>query len=471
MTEKRTFITICLTVILMFTGYMVPEGLCGEKELKEEAGKIEHDIIADANYDNAISDLNKLLKTYPENPRIYLDLGLAYYGLMEYGKAYEYFKKVEQVGAGSGTKEILSYTLAKMDANRSILEKIERLKQDETSEEMAAAQLTMLNELMREKHYYPAVVLPHLLWLKDNVEGFPAIEKLSGDVYYSAMFYKRAAEEYKKAVEKDPENAKLYRTLADCQVAMGDYDGAEENYDKSILLYREDGGRDAKRKIKRISKIMQALPRKYEDVAELMKTGDYDEAEDICRSRISLNSGDYVAITQLGQAFWYKGKRSSALKIFKKVIKIAPDYPVAHLFLGRTYFFQNKTRRAFKEFEVYIEKMDMLPEMDDENKDGYVSNLNYICYLYSTQKKYDDAMRICHKAISLDPEDQAAHYNMGVYYYVNVHNRSRAYSEFQKVIDIDPGSRFADDAKYCVDYMRRNPDSRIIGNFSFVYEE
>jgi len=29
----------------------------------------------------------------------------------------------------------------------------------------------------------------------------------------------------------------------------------------------------------------------------------------------------------------------------------------------------------------------------------------------------------------------------------------------------------ADMARYYIDYMRRNPDARIIGDFTFIYEE
>ncbi len=201
----------------------------------------------------------------------------------------------------------------------------------------------------------------------------------------------------------------------------------------------------------------------YENAAE--------EAELICKKRISLDPSDYVAITQLGQLYWEKRKRKAAIKLCKKAIGIAPGYPAAHLFLGKAYFFEKKPEKGIEEFNAFKEKMDLLPEMDENTIDFYVSGLHQICYIYSTQKLYKEVLAECRKITGLRPDDQKAHYNMAVCYYVNYHNRSRAYNELQRVIKIDPHTRIADMAKYYIDYIRRNPDSRIIGDFGFLEEE
>jgi len=71
----------------------------------------------------------------------------------------------------------------------------------------------------------------------------------------------------------------------------------------------------------------------------------------------------------------------------------------------------------------------------------------------------------------LDPNDAKARYNLAVYYYNYEHNRVRAFRELKKVILLEPKSRMAAKAEFFIDYLRRNPDSRIIGDFSFMDED
>ena len=49
------------------------------------------------------------------------------------------------------------------------------------------------------------------------------------------------------------------------------------------------------------------------------------------------------------------------------------------------------------EFEAFKERMELLPKMDEETSDFYVSKLHYICYIYSTLKRYKEALSECKK--------------------------------------------------------------------------
>ena len=79
--------------------------------------------------------------------------------------------------------------------------------------------------------------------------------------------------------------------------------------------------------------------------------------------------------------------------------------------------------------------------------------------------------RECERIIELKSNDQTAHYNLAICYYNYYHNRPGAYKELQKVIEIDYATSIAERAKFFIDYIRRNPDSRVIPDFSFILEE
>jgi len=469
-------------IIIIFVSLfiMCQSAIYADDFVKEQGRRIEEDMTLNDNYEKGVKKLEALLRSYPDDTKIITILGIAYYGLMEYKKAYTYFEEAREKGAPSEVKNILNYAKSAVERNRNTLLDIEKLNESlkakssdekEIKETMAVKHFRALMNLLEAKYYYASVVTTHIIWIKTSFSDFPTIFELSGDVYYSSMYYRKAEEEYKIAIEKDPENARLRYAMADCLVAIGDFDKASEYYDKSIELYKKEGEKENKKIIKRLKRIKEALPKKYKDIDELFKSRRYEEAITLCKKRLSLNPLDYVALTQLGEVYWKEGKRPQAIKLFKRVIKLVPDYPIAHFMLGRAYVFGNKYKKATKEFSVFKKKMLLIPKMDDDTKEFYISTLHYIAYLYFSQKDYERAFKECNEIVKLDPEDENAHYNLAVCYYYYYRKRGAAYRELKKVMEISPNTHIASRAEFYIDYMRRNPDPRFIGDFTFIYEK
>ncbi|MDP8298845.1 MAG: tetratricopeptide repeat protein [Candidatus Tantalella remota] len=474
-------VILAIVLVLVLSGVVLPRDAHAVASLSRELERIEKNMVAEGDFEESRKKLTSILGDNPGVARVYLDLGLAHYGLMEYGKAYDLFIGAETSDPDRGREDIIAYAIATTEDNRELLDSIEEAnalfqgfadgdEKDKMKERVAAGHFTMLNVLLAGKYYYPSLVTPHIIWIQENVPELPGLYMLSGDVYYSAMFYVKASEDYKKALEEDPSNTALCRKLADCLVAAGDLDEAGEYYDKTIEIYEEQGAGDAP-EVKKIRDIRNALPKRYKDISDLLKQHRYDEAEEVARRKMSYNPGDLAALNQLGQVYWDICNRRAAIKLFRKVAKRAPDYPPAHLFLGKAYIFERKPEKAIAQFEIFKEKMALLPKMDEDAVDFYASALHYISYIYFTMKKYDDVITECKKIIELKPDDQRAYYNLAVCYYVKYNSRSKAYAQLQKVIELDPTDRISDQAKYYIDYMRRNPDSRIIGDFTFLREE
>lgn len=472
---------IKLIIIYIFWSLSFTSLGFGEEEtVQSKIRMIERTMMIDGDYEGALSKLNTMSGDSRGKGRIPIDIALAHYGLMEYSRALEKLKTSSVLDTDKNIKDIRLYLISKIEANETLLNTIEKAKnslsengeknKDYLNKRIMTGHLVMLNKLMGEKYYYPAMVIPHVVWLKNNASDVPGIYELSGNVYYSAMFYSQAAEDYKKAVLEDQGNIRLYQTAGDCYTALGDFDNAEGNYEKAIELYREKGVKENDSKVSRLKQLKHALPKKYKDIADLIKREQFNEAEEIGRKRISLNPGDYIAITQLGQIYWQRQKRRDAVRLFHKAAKIAPDYPFAHLYLGKAYLFEQNTEKAFSEFCIFKKNMELIPQMDKETIDSYVANLHYIAYMYSTLKQYQNMITECKRIIKIKPDDQRAHYNLAVCYYKYFGNLEYAYRELKTIIELDSTSQLADMARYFMDYIRRNPDDRIIADFSFLYE-
>jgi len=193
--------------------------------------------------------------------------------------------------------------------------------------------------------------------------------------------------------------------------------------------------------------------------------------EDALNERISKNSGDYVALTKLGIIYQDQGHRKEAMRVFKKAIDIAPDYPDARFFIGRLYFIEREFDRAIEELKGYKSKMKSAPNLDEKTKKLYINDLYYLSEVYFLLKRYPEAREELEEILKLSPKEPEAYYDLGVYYYVHEHSRSRAYNNFKKAIELDPSSEAAKSAEYAIEFIRTNPDSRFAPDFSFIDRE
>lgn len=443
----------------------------------EEVGRIEKGMMQEGDYSSAAARIDAMLEDQPDDARLLAAKAIALYGLMDYDGAYILMKKASEKGGGE-KDELAKYAVQFMDANREIFGDMQKKntlfrsvppeEKENAGDALCENHIKLLTLLLSKKYYYPALATAHILWLEKNAAAeMPGLYRFSAAVYYSAMLYKKASESFEKALKEDPHDAELLKSSADCLVALGDLDKAGEYYAGAAALYRKKGEKGDIALAEGIDKVRRALPKSYKDVFQMMKEDRYDDAERSLRKRLSLNGADPAAIVQLGLIRWEKGERNEAFKFFTKAAKIAPDYPVAHFYLGKSYVFRNDLKKAMKEFSIFKEKMESLPPMDDDTVDFYVSALQYIGYMYSTSKEYTSAIKESEKILKLRPKDQDARYNMAIAYYC-LGKISRAYEELNKVIASDPDSKTSDLARYCMDFIRSNPDPRVRKDFSFL---
>ncbi|MDD5634710.1 MAG: tetratricopeptide repeat protein [Candidatus Omnitrophica bacterium] len=489
MKNEKAYLSLLMSAILFFSSITCAYSL--EKSVEEKLSKIEKALIADGKYKESLSELNSMIVKLStsasgnDRARLYLDVALAYYGMMDYNEADKNFKIAGEFVKDSEVKKFVLYSLNVCKENSDLLENIQKFNNeysatDETGkitvdealkDQIISAHAAMIDRLAKGKHYYPAIVLPHILWLIGNTPEQAELYKFAAGIYYMGMFYKEAENYYEKALKFEKDDPKLYEELANTEVALGNLDKADDEYQKAIEAYKKKGLKDKDPGIVKLMNIKQALPKKYGDIAKLVENKSFSEAEEVCKKRLSLNSGDIAALTQLGEIYWKTGKKQQAIKLFRKTIKIAPDYPTAHLMLGKAYIFERKPEKGIMEFKIFKEKMRILPEKSEDTTDFYVSGLQYIAYIYTTLQMYNEALKEYQEAVKLKPVDPKTHYNLAICYYAGFNSRVKAYNEMQKVIEIGTDTELTEKAKFYIDYMRRNPDSRIVGSVEFIYED
>ena len=188
------------------------------------------------------------------------------------------------------------------------------------------------------------------------------------------------------------------------------------------------------------------------------------------REDVRKDPHDAVSRTRLGVLYWEAGKRRSALKEFRRVQKERPDYAVPYYFIGEAYFLERKPEKAEANYLRFVENMDVEHLRNNDLIESYVSLLHKIGRRFWSMKNYDNSRDMSRKILELDPDNSLARYNLAVYYYNHERDRSKAFQELTEVIRLSPESRLAAKAEFFIDYMRRNPDPRIIGDFSFMDE-
>ena len=405
-------------------------------------------------------------------------LALKNYDKTHYRKALYYFEKAGAAGLKEESAEFIKYALKAMRALKQdfgILEKEElffRKNKDDASmtASLTEKHRTLARKLTGEKFYF-AMVEPHLKRVVALKPDDPGAYLELGDVCYAAMQYGRAVENYEKVVLLDPGNLYAYKMAGDACVAMGDFDRARRRYSELIKVNENSLLRLDPAEMEKVKKIMKVFPETYKDVARLLDEERLDEAEVILKKRLSLNPSDYIAMTHLGILYQERGDRKNALRLFKSAIKTSPDYPVSHLYLGRLYFLMRKDNDAIAELELFKKNMRLLPKMDSDTKEMYIDSLFYLADVNFTLKEYPQARTELDEILKLDPQEEGAYYDLGVYYYVYEHSRPSAYKAFSRVIELKPGTEISKKAQYAIEFMRNNPDPRFAPDFSFIDQE
>ncbi|MEK7398824.1 MAG: fused MFS/spermidine synthase [Candidatus Poribacteria bacterium] len=214
--------------------------------------------------------------------------------------------------------------------------------------------------------------------IKVNSKDVEALVKL-GTVYQNQGQTDKAIEQFKKALEIEPDSMLAHSNLAYIYEGQG-------KIDEAIAEFKE------------LLRIKQDLPQIHVGLGLLYDAqGKLDEAITEMKAAIQLDPKATVAYINLGILYRKKGMLDEAIGQFKKLLEIQPDAAAFHGVLGDLYREKGDFTKAETEFQNAL-KLD--PSMSGEP--NFIASLALVYY---GKGMYAEAEKEMNKAISIDPNN------------------------------------------------------------------
>ncbi len=239
-----------------------------------------------------------------------------------------------------------------------------------------------------------------------------------GSRLYNSADYEGAKKVYQEIIKENPNFVNAYIDLGRVCVRVEDLEGAAQNFRKAI---EKDPENDS------YKKEFESITRRYiQDGTQLMQRKSYAAALDKFKQAISLNPEDPLAYYFSAVVYLDDKNTAEALVAINKSIEYDPEYTKAHLVKGKIFTSMNDVAGAVNSFRKAI-------ELDPE----YVDAWKNIGYVYYKTRQYDDAIPAYKEVIKLDPGYASAYANMGAIY-IEQKKFNEAVSSLGKAVEYNP---------------------------------
>lgn len=214
---------------------------------------------------------------------------------------------------------------------------------------------------------YQAYLRGRFYWNKRTLEGF-----------------RKAIEEFRESIEKDPAYAPAYAGLADSYLLMGDFANLP---------------------------MSEVLP----------------QAKAAAEKALQIDGSLAEAHTSLGMIYTKEWQWDKAEASYKKAIELNPNYPIAHHWLAGYYLSKGQAVEALEEVRRAYE-LDPLSSLLGHN---YAYNL-------LLNDRVDEAFQQAKKVVEIEPDNFIAHRALGMAYLRQKRNEE-ALGELQKAVELSGG--------------------------------
>jgi len=223
-----------------------------------------------------------------------------------------------------------------------------------------------------------------------------------GKVYYQSGQYDKAIEQFKKAIEAEPNNYAAYLWLGKAYSQKKMWEEAAKMYAKAMEIDKEKALKEMK------NDPMKPNPYWYtydQAARHYMKKEEFQKAFDYNEKALTLANDKETKFNSLimkGAILTNIGKVDEAEKYYDEAIKIDPDNPEPYRLLGHQYLKNGDYENAAKYFEIAAEKSN--------------NNTNILMLLaasYLNGKKFDKAIDTYKRILSSGVEDGLVYLNLG----------------------------------------------------------
>lgn len=306
----------------------------------------------------------------------------------------------------------------------------------------------------REETVYPGrdttVSIKIMIARHRNRAAADALDK--GMQFYQKGFtenYKKAAVEFQKALELDPQYSQAALYLARTYNALFDEPNAEKYFRQAIEIDPD------------------YLEAHASFAGMLLDTGNTDEAIRQFETVIRREPDNVMALTNLAQAYRMKGLFPDSIESARKAVKLAPELAEPHLWMAESLRQSGQYEPSIPEYDGYLRLSNFDSKLagklnyyvlgflvgmgrkkraaqQDIWKD--LRSLAYygMCDSEDKLKRFDLAIADCEKSLTYDPRDAYAHYSLALSF-ANQGKRTRdcgmlaaALPHFREMLEIDP---------------------------------
>lgn len=280
--------------------------------------------------------------------------------------------------------------------------------------------------------------------------------------------YKKAAEYFNQAIEKDPTYALAYAGLADyygessrtfapnelqpkaetlAKKALAlDDTLAEAHTQLGLVEYNYDWNwSEAERELKQAIELSpnSALAHAWYSIF-LMESGRFDEASTEIRRAQELDPLSLPTNTQIGWIDYYSRRYDQAIEKYRKALDLDPNYPIALIFLGMSYDLKG-------EFAKAIAELQKAQQVDDTHL-----SLAALGHVYAVSGNRSEAQRVIEELKELSRQKFDSTYQIAVIY-AGLGDKDQAFAYLEKAYEIRSSSMVKLNVDPMLDSLRSDP--------------
>src|SRR5579883_991446 len=328
----------------------------------------------------------------------------------------------------------------------------------------------------REETVYPGqqttVTIRILIARRRNRAAADALDR--GLEFYNkgyAQNYKKAVEEFQKALSLDPSYSQAALYLARAYNALFDEANAEKYFRMAIEIDPD------------------YLEAHASFGGMLLDIGNTDEAIRQFETVLRRQPDNVLALTNLAQAYRMKGLYAESVDSARKAAKLAPQYAEPHMWMAESLRLSGKYQDSRAEYDTYLRLSNFDSKLagqlnyyvvgflvglgrkkraaqQDIWKD--LRSLAYfgICDCERKLNQYDRAIENCQRALTYDPQDPYTHYALALAFAhqgvqtSNYGMLAAAVQHFRSMLQIDPDLEQAAAARQNIASIEKELQSR-----------
>lgn len=342
-------------------------------------------LLADMSKENeAIEEYKKYATAYPDDSRVYKNMGIVYQRLKDYDNAINSYEKVMAMGVKDDDvfKSAAACYHFKKDYVHAVKYYDELLVSNPNDMEILTNKAIALHAM---KKYEEAIALYNEILAEkssDVVQNNLTDALVSlGQEELEKQNYSRATDLFIKAVSRGTKDSAAYIGLARSYRACKVNDKAAEYYEKAISMNPENS-QYSNEFAEFISEINSVKDDKASETGEIQaititddtkvsenqeknkqliaigddyyKTKDYDESIKNYKEALLLNPSDEVTLLKVGNVYKLKNDEKNAIEFYKKAIFVNPEYADGWFNLGLVYANEKDVTESKKCFEKAI---------------------------------------------------------------------------------------------------------------------